>query len=45
MTITNSKTPIRVWVNQPSSLNPFHHLHGQRFLAFHEKDDIFVFTF
>lgn len=25
--------PVRVWVNQPSTLQEFHHLHGKRGLA------------
>jgi hypothetical protein len=40
-----TSTPIRVWVNQPSTSQPPHHLHGQRFLAVHEKDDIFRIYF
>lgn len=30
---------IRMWINQPSTLQPFHHLHGCRVLATHEYDD------
>lgn len=30
------ETPRRVWVNQPSRSQPFHHLHGQCGLAVNE---------
>ena len=26
-------TPVRMWVNQPSTLQPLHHLHGVNVLA------------
>lgn len=26
----------RLWVNQPSTRQPFHHLHGTRVLGYHE---------
>ncbi len=26
----------RLWVNQPSTKQPFHHLHGTRVLGYHE---------
>lgn len=41
MRIPDSRKPFRVWVNQPSTLQTYHKLHGQRFLAVHEYDDTF----
>lgn len=29
----------RMWINQPSTLQPLHHLHGTNVLAAHEYDD------
>jgi len=29
----NGHLPIRAWINQPSSLQPFHFLHGTKVLA------------
>lgn len=29
----------RMWINQPSTLQPLHHLHGTNVLASHEYDD------
>ena len=45
MPIPNSKIPFRVWVNQPSTLQTYHHLSGQNFLAIHEYDDTFRIYF
>ena len=28
----------RMWINQPSTLQPLHHLHGTNVLAHHEYD-------
>lgn len=35
--------PVRVWINQPSNLQPFHKLHGALGLAVHEYDNTFRF--
>lgn len=40
-----SKKPQRMWINQPSGLQPLHHLHGTRVLAHHEYDDTWVVYF
>lgn len=32
--------PKRMWINQPSKLQPYHDLHGTNVLAIHERDDI-----
>ena len=45
MSIPNSKIPFRVWVNQPSTLQTYHHLNGQNFLAIHEYDDTYCIYF
>lgn len=37
--------PVRVWVNQPSGLQPYHNLHGTLGLVVHEYDDTFRFYF
>ena len=29
----------RMWINQPSTLQPLHHLHGTNVLAHHEYDN------
>jgi hypothetical protein len=34
----SSKIPQRKWVNQPSTLQPYHALHGTNVLAVHERD-------
>ncbi len=31
--------PQRMWINQPSKLQTYHHLHGTNVLAIHEYDD------
>jgi len=30
--------PERAWINQPSKLQPLHHMHGQRVIAVRERD-------
>lgn len=30
---------VRMWVNQPSTIQPLHHLHGTNVLAIPEGDD------
>lgn len=45
MRLPESKTPFRVWVNQPSLFHPNHELHGQNFLAIHEYGNIFRIYF
>lgn len=40
-----SKNPQRMWINQPSTLQPLHHLHGTRVLAQHEYDDTWQIYF
>lgn len=45
MTLPKSKVPFRVWVNQPSTLQQFHHLNGQNFLVVHEYDDTYRIFF
>lgn len=37
--------PKRKWVNQPSTLQPLHHLHGTNVLAVHEYDDTWSIFF
>lgn len=36
---STTKYPQRMWINQPSGLQPLHHLHGTNVLAVHEYDD------
>lgn len=31
--------PMRMWVNQPSTLQPYHEYHGERVLAYYEGYD------
>lgn len=40
-----SKFPQRMWINQPSTLQPLHHLHGTNVLAVHEYDDTWSIFF
>ena len=35
----------RRWINQPSSSQPLHHLHGTNVLAEHEYDDTYRIYF
>lgn len=35
----------RMWINQPSILQPLHHLHGVNVLAEHEYDDTYKIWF
>ena len=35
-----SKTPIRAWINTPSTYNRHHEHHGKNVLAMHEYDHI-----
>jgi len=37
--------PKRMWINQPSTLQPHHALHGTNVLAVHEYDDTFCIFF
>lgn len=37
--------PKRMWVNQPSTLQPHHALHGERVLVIHEYDDTYQVFF
>lgn len=37
--------PKRKWVNQPSTLQPLHHLNGTNVLAVHEYDDTWSIFF
>lgn len=37
--------PERMWVNQPSTLQPLHHLHGTNVLAVHEYDSTYRIYF
>lgn len=37
--------PVRMWINQPSTLQPLHHLHGINVLAVHEYDDTYRIYF
>jgi hypothetical protein len=30
--------PYRAWINQPSTLQPYHHLHGKRCIVTHRMD-------
>ena len=34
-----------MWVNQPSTLQPLHHLNGMNVLAVHEYDDTYRIYF
>lgn len=36
----NEVRPRRVWINQPSTSQPFHRLHGTRALAVRESQNI-----
>lgn len=45
MTLPKSKVPFRVWVNQPSKLQDYHHLHGQQFIAVHDYDNTYRIYF
>ena len=38
-------SPSQMWVNQPSTLQPLHHLHGTNVLAVHEYGDIWRIYF
>lgn len=38
-------TPQRKWINQPSTLQPHHDLHGTNVLALHEYDDTWMIYF
>ena len=38
-------TPFRAWINQPSTLQPLHHLHGTNVLAVHEYGSTFRIYF
>ena len=29
--------PYRVWINQPSTLQPLHHLHGKKCIAWNDR--------
>lgn len=33
--------PKRMWINQPSTLQPFHHLHGTNVLVMPESDSLY----
>ena len=35
----------RMWINQPSTLQPYHNLHGVRVLAIHEYDSTWQIYF
>lgn len=35
----------RMWINQPSTLQPLHHLHGTNVLAYMESKDIYRIYF
>ena len=35
----------RMWINQPSTLQPLHHLHGTNVLAHHAYDHTYVIYF
>ncbi len=37
--------PERMWINQPSRLQPYHNLHGVRVLAIHEYDETWQIFF
>jgi hypothetical protein len=37
--------PKRMWVNQPSTLQPFHNLHGTNVLAIPEREGIYRIYF
>lgn len=41
MPIGHTNLPFRAWINQPSTLQPLHRLHGTRVLAVAEYDDIY----
>lgn len=40
-----NKLPKRMWVNHPSVLQPYHHLHGTNVLAVHEYGDTYRIFF
>ena len=40
-----TKLPERMWVNQPSTLQPLHHLHGTNVLAVHEYEHTYRIYF
>lgn len=40
-----TKRPQRAWINQPSTLQPLHHLHGVRVLAQWDYDNTFTVYF
>lgn len=35
-----TKGPTRVWINSPSTLQPYHELHGRRGLAVYEQPQL-----
>jgi hypothetical protein len=39
------QTPKRMWVNQPSTLQPLHHLHGTNVLAVAEYNGVYRIYF
>jgi hypothetical protein len=39
------KAPRRMWINQPSGLQPYHHLHGTNVLAMPEYGSTYVIYF
>ncbi len=43
--IRSGPLPFRAWINQPSTLQPYHSLHGKRVIALHEYDDTYIVYF
>lgn len=39
MHLTEFRKPRRVWVNQPSTLQPYHNYHGKKGIAVDNKDN------
>jgi hypothetical protein len=37
--------PKRFWINQPSSHQPFHHLHGTNVIGVHEYESTYTIYF
>lgn len=40
-----SQFPFRAWINQPSTMQPLHHLNGTNVLAVHEYDGTYTIFF
>jgi hypothetical protein len=43
--IMQNKQPVRMWINQPSTHQALHHLHGKNVLTIHERDNTYRIYF